>query len=422
MSSDTSTTPSQASTPTHAIKCTVLRASIEKKSKEEILDEAHGNIKYLEVHVDQARRYVDMLDRLRIHTGHEPDVEQALMLAKQTTAILDLDRTVDKCLFGDHAVDMAITKTLDDGVMDVLNGLGKVLLELTQFLVVARTGTKLPEGSRDEIDALLERMRILHSKHTEDPQHDEVPSLMASYDTSTDDEIKNKARGAIQALEDLFCRAKALALNSLPRLGNHIGFGKPGLLACDVLDIGGDLVVFRRYVNKLVEAKTDTEAVDGRVVTRFMAGKFDRATSRLASRIKAQISTLEKFAVPWVIPPPGLGEEQSWDSVEVIMQILAIHETINSLMLGYMSRLLPEQGKLVNEEVRKGVTFGDLVRYVPELIARMIKIQENLESNHGALVDYLGQDFVHKVLEAIHDFTKVEVSALEQFESKLEKR
>lgn len=96
MPSDTSTTPpSQASTPTSVGRSPLLQASFGSKSKEEILDQAHDNIKLLEVHFDQAKRLAAMMDRIKSHCGLEPGVENALMLVQRMTSILKLDRIVD---------------------------------------------------------------------------------------------------------------------------------------------------------------------------------------------------------------------------------------------------------------------------------------------------------------------------------------
>ncbi|UPK94642.1 hypothetical protein LCI18_005577 [Fusarium solani-melongenae] len=410
MPSDTSTTPpSQASTPTSAGRSPLLQASFGSKSKEEILDQAHDNIKILEVHLDQAKRLAAMVDRIHRHCGVEPGVENALMLVQRMTSILKLDRIVDKCLFGDRAVNMAFAKSLDDGVYKECKGLAEDLTSLNTTIMAAKVA--LPKELQADIDILKSQLSI----HPEDPQHAEVPSLMASYDTATDDEIRDKAHGAIQALEDLFSRNKALALNSLPRLGSHIGFEKPDIVICDMLDVGGDLVLLRRYVEKLVHTKADT-ATAARVVTSFMAGKFDRATSRLASRIKAQISTLEKFAAPHDTLPSDVGEEQSWDLEETIKQIQAVNETVGSLSwrCATMMRALIKQGNPETEEALKDVNLGDLPHHVATLAVLVFKIQADIEKNHGALVDSLGRDFVGKVLEATYDLMKSDLLTLKQ--------
>ncbi|KAL6360625.1 hypothetical protein LRP88_06332 [Fusarium phalaenopsidis] len=61
-----------------------------------------------------------MTDRIKIHCGLEPGVENALMLVQRTTSILKLDRIVDECLFGGRAIDMAFAESLDDFVGKVL--------------------------------------------------------------------------------------------------------------------------------------------------------------------------------------------------------------------------------------------------------------------------------------------------------------
>ncbi|KAJ4201142.1 hypothetical protein NW767_006794 [Fusarium falciforme] len=186
---------------------------------------------------------------------------------------------------------------------------------------------ELPAVPNDEASSLTNQ----RNSQLQGPQQADVPSLMASYDTSTNDEIRDKARGAIRALEDLLCRAKILALGSLPRLGTFIDDERLDIVICHMLDNGGSLALLRGYVDKLVHTKA--------AVTSFMASKFDRATSRLASCTKAQISTLEKFAAPGDACPSSVGEEQSWDLAGTIKQCREDANTVRSLFWKVQDRL-----------------------------------------------------------------------------------
>ncbi|KAJ4141832.1 hypothetical protein NW754_014622 [Fusarium falciforme] len=203
---------------------------------------------------------------------------------------------------------------------------------------------ELPAVPNDEASSLTNQ----RNSQLQGPQQADVPSLMASYDTSTDDEIRDKARGAIRALEDLLCRAKILALGSLPRLGTFIDDERLDIVICHMLDNGGSLALLRGYVDKLVHTKA--------AVTSFMASKFDRATSRLASCIKARISTLEKFAAPGDACPSSVGEEQSWDLAGTIKQCRENANTVGPLFWKVQDRLHafevpanPEAGKIPND-------------------------------------------------------------------------
>ncbi|KAI8657797.1 hypothetical protein NCS57_01159000 [Fusarium keratoplasticum] len=359
---------------TGRLRSPLLQASFGSKSKEEILDQAHDNIKLLEVHFDQVKRLAAMMDRIKSHCGLEPGVENALMLVQRMTSILKLDRIVDECLFGDRAVDMAFAKSLDNGVYKECKGLAEDLTTLNTFILAAQVA--LPRALQAEIDILRRQLSI----HPEDPQ-----------------DAEGQGQRRYPGLGGLLSRNKALALNSLPSLGSHIGFEKPDIVICDMLDIGGDLELLRRYVEKLVHTKTDTAttALDERVVTSFIAGKFDRATSRLASRIKAQISTLEKFAAP--------------------------RDTRPSDRCAAMLHVLTEQGNPETEEALKDVNLGDLPDHVATLAVLTCKIQADIENNHGALVESLGRDFVSKVLEAAHDLTKADLLTLKQLISNVER-
>ncbi|KAM6522076.1 hypothetical protein FALCPG4_011767 [Fusarium falciforme] len=263
---------------------------------------------------------------------------------------------------------------------------------------------ELPAVPNDEASSLTNQ----RNSQLQGPQQADVPSLMASYDTSTDDEIRDKARGAIRALEDLLCRAKILALGSLPRLGTFIDDERLDIVICHMLDNGGSLALLRGYVDKLVHTKA--------AVTSFMASKFDRATSRLASCIKARISTLEKFAAPGDACPSSVGEEQSWDLAETIKQCREDANTVGSLFWKVQDRLQafevpanPEAGKIPND-----INFIEILSRLTASTILTGKVDEDIENHDGVLVDSLGRDFVGKVLEASNDLVKADVSALKQ--------
>ncbi|EEU44845.1 uncharacterized protein NECHADRAFT_85002 [Fusarium vanettenii 77-13-4] len=383
MPSDTSTIPSfQASTPTSVGRLSSLQASFGSKSKEEILDQAHGHIKVLEVHLDKANRLAAIMKRIKDHCGLGLPFGKEPMLEAPSDFILKLNLSVDECLFGDRAVDLAFAKSADDGIAEAYECMKKGISTFNKFILDKQEA--FPTELQNEIE--IARSQLID--HPGDAQHADVPPLMASYDTSTDDEIRDKARGVIRVLEDLLCRAKTVALSSLPRLGTFIDDERLDIVICHLLDNGGHLALLRGYVDKLVHTKT--------AMTSFMASKFDRATSRLASYIKARISTLEKFAAPGDACPSGVGEEQSWDLAGLIKQCR-------------------EDAKTDRPLIEMMLDYKTFVEVMSRLMASSIltgKVDEDLENNDGVLVDSLGRDFVGKVLKAVNDLVKADMSRL----------
>ncbi|KAL2677115.1 hypothetical protein Neosp_010883 [[Neocosmospora] mangrovei] len=383
MPSDTSIIPSsQASTPTPVGRLSSLQASLGSKSKEEILDQAHDHIKVLEVQLDKANRLAAIMKRIKDYCGFGLPLKERPMLEETPDIILKLNLSVDECLFGDRAVDLVFAKSADDGIAEAYECLKKGISTFNRFILDKQEA--FPRELQNEIE--IARSQLID--HPEDAQHPEVPPLMASYDTSTDDETRDKAHGVIRALEDLLCRAKTVALSSLPRLGTFIDNERLDMVICHLLDNGGHLALLRGYVDKLVHTKT--------AMTSFMASKFDRATSRLASYIKARISSLEKFAALCDACPSSVDEEQSWDLAKLIKQCR-------------------EDSKTDRPLIEMGFDYKTFIEIFSRLIASSIltgKVEEDLENNDGVLVDSLGRDFVGKVLKAVNDLVKAKMLIL----------
>ncbi|KAJ4233243.1 hypothetical protein NW759_002023 [Fusarium solani] len=157
---------------------------------------------------------------------------------------------------------------------------------------------ELPAVLSDEASSLTDQ-RI---SQLQGPRQAGVPSLMASYHTMKDDEIKCEALRAIKALEALFCRAKAEVIRSMFYLGNkEMEEGPKKVLYTiigDLFDYGHDMWLLRRYVDRLehLKPRMADRVRRQRVITEFEVGKFDRATARFANRLKYQLSGLERIA------------------------------------------------------------------------------------------------------------------------------
>ncbi|KAJ4201143.1 hypothetical protein NW767_006795 [Fusarium falciforme] len=115
-----------------------------------------------------------------------------------------------------------------------------------------------------------------------------LPSLAASFDRKSEDEVLQQAKGVLKTLKRLFNRAKALSLVL-------ISYGKDRFWEPDglghLLDCAEHMALLQGYVHKSQR--------DGLAITKFMVGKFDRSAARLDCCIKP----LSWLTTPF---PPGL--------------------------------------------------------------------------------------------------------------------
>ncbi|RSL50734.1 hypothetical protein CEP54_011768 [Fusarium duplospermum] len=395
-----------------------LKTSFIRKSREEILDQAHVTIQALEVRVGVANRLISIASRIRA-CQVLPDLDYKVMGKMDKEDILELDRSVDECLFGGRAVSLAFAKQFDKKVVKYIDHINNNTTELKTY-ITALEG-RLPVDLKAELTSFANHLII-----PQDTVHIGVPLLRAAYNSKANDEIRDKAHGAIQALEELLCRAKAMALRSLPHFGRNDGFESVPRVVHDMLDNIGDLVLLRGYVDKLFRTKTvmGIKVPNKRTMTSFMVDRFDRATSRLASRIKDQISTLEGFAGPGRDARPyNGGQGQSRDLMSLIKQGNADVDTWRSLRyrLDDMEQLAGKQGDpraLSVHNIREHMVAEGHAFAWNTLADR---IEGDIRFRDGVRVNLLGRDFVAKVLETGHDLIKGHVLRYRQLNSDLER-
>ncbi|WAO94120.1 Hypothetical protein NCS54_01168800 [Fusarium falciforme] len=120
-----------------------------------------------------------------------------------------------------------------------------------------------------------------------------LPSLAASFDSKSEDEVSQQAKGVLKTLERLFDRAKAMSLVL-------ISYGKDRFWETDglshLLDCAEHMALLQGYVHKSQR--------DGLAITKFMVGKFDRSAARLDCCIKAFIMAYD--TLPTGVTPAEL--------------------------------------------------------------------------------------------------------------------
>lgn len=106
----------------------------------------------------------------------------------------------------------------------------------------------------------------------------ELPSLAASFNSKSEDEVLQQAKSVLKTLELLFGRAKAMTLVLL-------SYGKDRFWEADglshLLDCAEHMALLQGYIHKSQRY--------GLAITKFMVGKFDRSAARLDCCIRAFI-------------------------------------------------------------------------------------------------------------------------------------
>ncbi|RSL64147.1 hypothetical protein CEP53_004209 [Fusarium sp. AF-6] len=393
-----------------------LRTSFRKKSREEILNEAHVAINALEQRAGRANRLISIAERIRAYIRLQPDWRYESMKRDHKEDLLMLDRYVDKCLFGDRSVDSAFAKQFDKAVVKYVEGMDTSIAEVKMYI------NALEKRLDAEFEAELTSFAKKPIIHSQDTIHVGVPFLRAAYSSMSNDEIKDTVRGALKAVELLLGIAKTLALRSLPHFGLGDGPESVAGVIRDMLDNAGDLVLLRGYVDKLSRNKTvvGIKVPQKRIMSSFMAAKFDRATARLAARVQDHISTLERFDSP--TRPHNVGGGQTQDLASLIRQAKVDIETYRSLFhrAEAMREVLAKEGDPRAVSVLDGIDHFVATGHAGAWDTLAGGIEGDISRRDGVRVNCLGRDFVVKVLETGHDLIKGDVSTYRQLNTNLE--
>ncbi|RSL89059.1 hypothetical protein CEP51_001444 [Fusarium floridanum] len=174
-----------------------LRTSFRRKSREEILNEAHVAINALEQRAGRANRLISIAERIRAYIRLQPDWRYESMKRDHKEDLLMLDRYVDKCLFGDRSVDSAFAKQFDKAVVEYVEGMDTSIAEVKMYITTLEK--RLDAEFKAELTSLAKKP-IIHSQNT---IFVGVPPLRATYSSMSNDEIKDTAHGALKAVERL---------------------------------------------------------------------------------------------------------------------------------------------------------------------------------------------------------------------------
>ncbi|EEU44846.1 uncharacterized protein NECHADRAFT_85003 [Fusarium vanettenii 77-13-4] len=272
-----------------------LEFGLNRRTRQQLLDLAYDAIDGVQIILEQYRRLASVSSGIK---GQGAEWECQLEHRRQLGLILKIERELEErrlfaALFPHSHFDDEWVSRFMELTRRRVDEIGSGLMDIVKYI---NASGKLPAVLNDEAST-DQRMAQLQG-----PRHAGMPSLMDSYHTMKDDEIKCEALGAVEALETLFCKAKAEMVRSLVYLGNkEMEEGPKKVLHAiigDLFDYDQDMRLLRRYVDRLqhLKPRTADRVLRQRVITEFEACKFDQATARFANRLKYQLSSLERIA------------------------------------------------------------------------------------------------------------------------------
>ncbi|KAL2677117.1 hypothetical protein Neosp_010885 [[Neocosmospora] mangrovei] len=256
-----------------------LYLSERRSTKYELLNQAQDAIDALEVQLEEDKRLASIASRIK---GQGTDWKYELEHRKHLRRILAIDRELmgkNLCSYGGWLLGCQGALWLDEDIRGCSRMLSKSIKAKRKFINAS---------SPSELTAA--NLANQQSNQLQGPQNADVPSLVALLDRTSKDRLTHReALCAIQGLDTLFRRVKASIILLLPHFGNKgMEEGPKEILQEMIFDLfgyGHDMSRLYRSVPIYLCG-----------VGRFIAGQFDRAISRLANRLKNQLSTLERIA------------------------------------------------------------------------------------------------------------------------------
>lgn len=191
----------------------------------------------------------------------------------------DVEQLVDEPLFsGKFQYDTALidVNKFDYDLRGLSCDLEADISRLEGYIVSAlgKLPDEIPSGKiRTQRDVLNQELANLYGSS-------ELPSLVASFESKSKDEVLKQAKGVLKILQPLLKRAESLALEHILLRESRFNDWEAGGLG-ELLDRAHHMFLLKYYI--------DHFSYQGLAITKFMAGKFDRSAARLDCLLRAYI-------------------------------------------------------------------------------------------------------------------------------------
>ncbi|KAM0434071.1 hypothetical protein ACHAPT_004016 [Fusarium lateritium] len=365
----------------------LMGVSFSESTREEFVNKAHYVIEVFE------RRLV-----ILENSTYSCQSGEALRV-KYARGIMELNRSVNNCLFGNQSLDLAFVKQFD-----------KIAIMLVELLmgpsIMAEDYEIKVSNKRPEVEFL--------ALGNSDAEVAIVPYPMSSYDAMTNSEFRHSARRTVEVLESRLCAAKEVILNWLPDLNSlepHLRKWTEAQIH-EIFEQLSDLALFRGYVDKLPRTQI--------AWTSFMFSKFDRATLRLYCRMPSD-------GHPRLRGPPisCFDDDDDPRGLEESMPKIKDNQGTHLSLLkraADMEKRLNSQGK-PSKATAEAIALMELDRSYDHgvlLIDLVWKLFVDPAFDRRFLIEVLGQDFVETILATAHYLVKADIPRLRKINSQLE--
>ncbi|KAM0434070.1 hypothetical protein ACHAPT_004015 [Fusarium lateritium] len=367
------------------------------KTQEEVFDQAYAMLDSLEASISRLRDLGAFADGIE----DNPETKRlgsAPAVPAYATATYAMHVAVDDSLFRDHGC--RHTSGLDKRLPPIARDVERDTERLEGYIkgALGALPNKIPwAGCRPVGSMCVDYLGLQDSS--------ELPSLMASFDSKSEEEVKKHAQSAITHLEPLFERVKALALRHISH-GEGVFFNR-GLR--EFIDCGNYMAFLREYVAK--------SQPDGCVITKYMAGKLDRCITRVDRLMRAFLIAFGGLAneeTPTGPDTPSLGDSyEGWSLKEILNR--CAHDSDD------LGRLLMEQSRLLTPRYQAAVCkLRDLLEEIDfDAILMRMKAMRTLRSEwifgNQDYVTVVGEGFAKRVLKTLLGLLSADIEALRKF-------
>ncbi|RSL64120.1 hypothetical protein CEP53_004213 [Fusarium sp. AF-6] len=360
-------------------------------------DLAHDVLDSLESRIIRLRD----LEAFVIDTTENPEIwDQHLIyrlddVARYMERFQDVEQLVDEPLFvelrfgGEGLMDAC---KFDSLVGNLERDVEAAISRLEEYIahVLGELPDEIPSGKlqTENIELYRELVNLYGSS--------ELTSLATSFQSKSKDEVIKQAHGILKTLQHLLDRARSLALECISSGENCFNSWETGGLG-PLLDYAEHMFNLEQYI-----------AYRGQVITKFMAGKFDRSATRLDCLLRAYIlcyEDLPKERTPWELDMPSLrATYEDMSMLAMCTQNKEDHTALKSLLDVCRDVSLygiPSAVEVAVEDLRDRANLMAIEKR--RIMTRSLR--KRTRARCGVYYSFLGTDFIETAYAIFHVLT-----------------
>ncbi|KAL2677119.1 hypothetical protein Neosp_010887 [[Neocosmospora] mangrovei] len=300
--------------------------------REHMFDVAHDALDSVEAAIIRLRNLeAFILDMMNDPQNEYPNLSFGIKnTAYYMSQFQVAENLVDKALFGYDSSLMDVTK-VDNSIGEIAGYIETDISRLEGYIMstLGKLPDEIPSGKiRGQRDVLNQEVANLYGSS-------ELPSLVASFESKSEDQVSEQAKDVLKTLQSLLDRAKSLALECIPCNAECFNGWEAGGLG-ELLDRADHILLLQLYTGHFRH--------DGQAITKFMAGKFDRSATRLDYLLRAYIlayKDIPKKSTPIKLGVPSLEaaykgmylqemRTQNWENIIALKSLQRKHHNVRA--------------------------------------------------------------------------------------------